>query len=65
MKNFFFSMIVLLAVAVSGSNLLTWTSYSGMDPEANTSINSAITRGLDQFAFPNFKSVSVKLNITL
>lgn len=54
-----------LKLTVSGGNLLTWTSYTGMDPEANSAINSAVTRGLDQFAFPNFKTVSVKLDVTL
>lgn len=52
-----------LAVTISGRNLLTITKYSGMDPEAASGLNSAFARGLDQFAFPNFRSYNFGLNI--
>lgn len=52
-----------LAVTISGRNLLTITNYSGMDPEAASGLNSAFARGLDQFAFPNFRSYNFGLNI--
>lgn len=48
-----------IQVSVSGQNLLTFTGYSGLDPEfANSSIWE---RGYDYGAFPNVKMYSVGL----
>lgn len=49
-------------ISISASNLLTWTNYSGYDPEVNTSTQTVIT-GLDNGAFPQSRlySLSVKL----
>ena len=53
-----------LAITFSGRNLLTLTNYSGMDPEAaSVSLANTYTRGLDQYAFPNFKSFHASLKI--
>lgn len=61
-----------LQLTVSGRNLLTFTKYTGMDPEANqnttgggsTSTNqSTVQKGLDYWSFPNTKSVQVGINI--
>ena len=41
---------------ISGSNLLTWTSYKNVDPEQP--IN-----GIPTFAFPNLKSVTLGIEI--
>lgn len=49
-------------VSINASNLLTWTNYSGYDPEVNTSTQTVIT-GLDNGAFPKSRvySIGVKL----
>ncbi|WP_207491490.1 SusC/RagA family TonB-linked outer membrane protein [Aridibaculum aurantiacum] len=51
-----------LRLYVSGQNLLTWTKYSGFDPEVSTdfTVNNA---GVDQGAIPQMKTVTVGLNV--
>jgi TonB-linked SusC/RagA family outer membrane protein len=48
----------------AGNNLFTITDYTGLDPEATSGLNEAVERGLDQFAFPNFKTYEVRLDLT-
>jgi TonB-linked SusC/RagA family outer membrane protein len=52
-----------LQLVFSGRNLLTFTPYTGMDPEVNYSTNSAFDRGLDHNTIPNTKSYTVGLNV--
>ncbi len=40
---------ISLRVYVGGDNLLTWTDYSGLDPEVNTFGNTNVSRGTDFF----------------
>jgi TonB-linked SusC/RagA family outer membrane protein len=49
-------------VYVSAQNLITWTNYSGMDPEVNT-YNSALTPGFDYSAYPRAKTITFGLNL--
>lgn len=44
-----------LTLYVSGQNLLTWTKYSGMDPEVSVR-NSALTPGFDYSAYPRSRT---------
>lgn len=44
-------------VYVSAQNLLTFTNYSGRDPEVN-SWGSGVNAGLDYLTYPNIKSVT-------
>lgn len=56
-----------LRVYVSGQNLLTFTNYSGFDPEvswAGASGNSA-NQGLDYVSYPNAKGITLGLNLGL
>jgi TonB-linked SusC/RagA family outer membrane protein len=53
-----------LRLTLAGENLFTITDYSGIDPEAASNLNSAAQRGLDQYAFPNFKTYSLGVNVT-
>jgi TonB-linked SusC/RagA family outer membrane protein len=46
-------------ISVSGQNLITITSYKGLDPEFNNS--SIFQRGFDNFSFPNLKMATVGL----
>lgn len=52
-------------VVLTGSNLWTWTRYSGFDPEANTGWGT-VTRigpGLDMSPYPRTRSVSLSFEI--
>ncbi len=53
-----------LRITLAGENLFTITDYSGIDPEAVSAQNVSATRGLDQYAFPNFRTYSLGLNVT-
>lgn len=47
---------------VSGENLLTWTKYSGIDPEfSNTSV---LNTGVDSFIYPFTRSYVVGVQVT-
>jgi len=55
----------------SAQNLVTWTSYSGLDPEVNyfgsdgdNSTSSNTVRGFDFGNYPTVRSVSFSLNVT-
>ncbi|MEJ7645206.1 MAG: SusC/RagA family TonB-linked outer membrane protein [Chryseolinea sp.] len=53
-----------LQLLASGRNLLTFTDYTGMDPEVSSgSSNSSFDRGVDHNTMPNYKSYQVGLNI--
>lgn len=48
---------------LSGQNLLTWTDYSGFDPEVSVE-NSLITPGIDYSAYPKHRIFSLGLNVS-
>jgi len=50
-------------IYASAQNLLTWTKYSGQDPEAS-SRNSNLTPGFDYSAYPHSLSAVVGLQVT-
>jgi hypothetical protein len=53
-----------LSVFVSGINLLTFTKYSGIDPESS-SVNGADTAlGVDYGAYPNARILTTGINLT-
>jgi TonB-dependent starch-binding outer membrane protein SusC len=64
-----------MLLTVTGRNLLTFTKYTGFDPEASNNVGgnggasttaapqSALQRGLDFWSNPNFSSVQVSLNV--
>ncbi len=52
-------------VIFTGRNLMTFTKYSGADPEVSSGqVNSAFDRGVDHSTIPNIKSYQVGLNVT-
>lgn len=55
--------IKTLRFYVSAQNLITWTKYSGMDPEVNT-YNSAISPGFDYSAYPRARTITFGANIS-
>ncbi|MBE7170561.1 MAG: SusC/RagA family TonB-linked outer membrane protein [Williamsia sp.] len=53
-----------LQLVLSGRNLVTFTKYSGMDPEISSgTVNSAWDRGVDHNTIPNIKTYQVGLNL--
>ena len=50
-------------VSVIGNNLITWTKYSGWDPEVN--YRDPLITGLDRIAYPRARSYTFSLNVTL
>ncbi len=53
-----------LRVYVSAQNWLTWTKYTGFDPEVSVNGQSPMTAGVDNGAYPNYKTIlgGVSLN---
>ena len=52
-----------LELYLSGQNLITWTNYSGYDPEVSVS-NSLIMPGIDYSAYPKSRTFSFGLNVS-
>lgn len=52
-----------LSVNASAQNLLTWTNYSGLDPEVSIK-SSALRRGFDYSAYPHAQTIVFGLNAT-
>ncbi|WP_240543605.1 hypothetical protein [Spirosoma foliorum] len=51
-------------IVFTGRNLVTFTKYSGYDPEVSSgSSNSSFDRGVNHSTLPNTKSYQVGLNI--
>lgn len=48
---------------LSASNLLTWTKYTGMDPEVNQWGNSGAVQGIDWGTYPHSRSFVIGLNL--
>ena len=51
-----------MTFSLSASNVLTWTNYTGYDPEVNTSTSNLMS-GLDNGAFPKSRVFSAGVNI--
>jgi hypothetical protein len=52
-----------LSVYVTGQNLLTFTNYSGFDPEVNAFGTSAVEMGIDYGTYPQARSLVIGLNV--
>ncbi len=52
-----------LSVYVTGQNLLTFTNYSGFDPEVNAFGASSTALGVDYGTYPQARSVIIGLNV--
>lgn len=53
-----------LRVYFQGTNLLTFTRYSGLDPEVNSADSISNVRGIDQAVVPNPRTVQFGLNLS-
>ena len=49
-------------VYVSGRNLKTWTKYSGYNPDVNSNSSSNIVQGVDYYAYPLARTVTIGMN---
>ena len=52
-----------LSVYVTGQNLLTFTNYSGFDPEVNAFGRSATELGIDYGTYPQSRTVTFGVNV--
>jgi hypothetical protein len=52
-----------LSIYVQGTNLLTFTEYSGLDPEVSAFGSSALLSGYDELTMPQSKSYSIGINV--
>ncbi len=52
-------------VFLSAQNLLTFTNYSGMDPEVNYAGPSDLVLGTDFFTHPQVRTISFGINLEL
>ncbi len=53
-----------MQLVLSGRNLVTWTKYTGFDPEISSgSQGSAYDRGVDHSSMPNVKTYQLGLNV--
>ncbi len=61
-----FAGISNLRIYVTGQNLLTFTGYTGQDPEVSTnkSINGIPSFGIDYSAYPRAKTIMGGINVT-
>lgn len=50
-------------VYISGNNLITWTNYSGFNPEITSFLYTGLIRGVDWNGPPNAKTFLLGLNI--
>lgn len=62
-KSLRFLKIKAARIYASAQNLLTWTNYSGVDPEVSI-FNSVLTPGVDYSAYPRPRTYMFGLNIT-
>lgn len=46
---------------ITATNLITWTNYSGLDPEINSF--NPLFMGLDRFAYPRPRTITLGLNV--
>ena len=54
-----------VTLTFAGRNLLTFSTYSGFDPEVNQGGTSAVVRGYDYYTYPNFRTYTFGATITL
>jgi hypothetical protein len=58
-------MLQNLRIYCAGTNVWTYTKYSGADPEVSTLDGSVSAQGIDFFTLPQVRTLSVGINATL
>jgi TonB-dependent SusC/RagA subfamily outer membrane receptor len=62
LENLLGGFLKRVSLSLVGRNLITWTDYSGYDPEVSEGGNAAIYR-FDGFEYPNYRTISGALEI--
>lgn len=57
--------IKTIKLFVSAGNLLTWSDYKGYDPEINSKGDKSMMPGVDNGSIPQYRSLSVGINVGL
>lgn len=52
------------SVYVNATNLITWTKYSGSDPEVNSRGGNILTPGIDNQAYPRPRTLTFGINLS-
>jgi TonB-linked SusC/RagA family outer membrane protein len=60
-----FKFIELIRIFASGNNLLTFTSYTGYDPEVNAFGSNPSSRGVDAGGYPQSREFNFGINVSL
>jgi len=63
-KEWFKGHLQKLRIYVSAQNWLTWTKYTGFDPEVSVNGQNPITSGIDNGAYPNYKTFLGGLSVS-
>lgn len=53
-----------MRISLSGQNLVTWTRYSGLDPEVSVR-NSALTQGFDFSPYPRSRTFTFNISVRI
>lgn len=48
-------------IGIVGTNLITWTNYTGIDPEV--SFNNPLLSGLDRLRYPNSRTINFNIRV--
>ena len=62
-KRFKYTNFANIRVALSAQNVFRFTKYKGYDPEVSSAGGSDTDAGLDWFAYPNPRSISVSISL--
>jgi len=57
-------LIQQVRIYISGQNLITWTNYSGFDPEASRNEQTSLTQGYDNAVYPVSKTILGGISVT-
>jgi TonB-linked SusC/RagA family outer membrane protein len=62
-RSLFAGSVTSARLALSGRNLLTWTDYTGLDPEVSNFGNQPIARNIDVAPFPPSRSFWLSIDV--
>jgi hypothetical protein len=63
LQNVFGGFLRRVTLAAVGRNLLTWTDYTGFDPEVGGGGSNAAIERTDQFSYPNYRTFTGSFEI--
>ena len=63
LRNLFGGFMNRITLALVGRNLMTWTDYSGFDPEVGAGGSNAAIDRTDFFNYPNYRTFTGSIEI--